>query len=56
MLSTLERKAGELYASGKSKLKSNPDAGKAELKRVAKIVPRSSPWVAKAQAALDSVD
>jgi pSer/pThr/pTyr-binding forkhead associated (FHA) protein len=54
VLSTLERKAGELYASGKAKLKTSPDAGKADLRRIPKIVPKSSSWVAKAQAALDA--
>ncbi|MEZ4369031.1 MAG: FHA domain-containing protein [Kofleriaceae bacterium] len=48
----LEKKAGELYASGIGKLKSDPAAAKAALGRIKKIVPKSSPWYQKAAKAL----
>ena len=52
VLTKLESEAGKLFTSGKTKLKSNRDAGLADLRRVSKIVPKSSPWVAKASKAI----
>jgi hypothetical protein len=45
---SLERKAGELYASGMKMLSSEPEDARALLRRVLKIVDASSPWYGKA--------
>ncbi len=52
VLTKLESEAGKLFTSGKGKLKSNRDAGLADLRRIGKIVPKSSAWVAKANKAI----
>jgi outer membrane biosynthesis protein TonB len=51
---SLERKAGELYASGMKQMSSAPEDAKALLRRVLKIVPLDSPWYTKAYKALNT--
>jgi hypothetical protein len=46
--SSLERKAGELYASAQKLRSSKPEEAKTLLRKIMKIVPADSPWYSKA--------
>ncbi|MBZ0238605.1 MAG: hypothetical protein K8M05_40205, partial [Deltaproteobacteria bacterium] len=46
--SSLERKAGELFASAQQLMKSQPEEAKNRLRTIMKIVPADSPWYSKA--------
>ncbi|MBE7450820.1 MAG: hypothetical protein HS111_18585 [Kofleriaceae bacterium] len=41
---SLERKAGELFASSQKPAKTQPDEAKSLLRTITKIVPADSPW------------
>ncbi len=46
--SSLERKAGEFYASAQKLMSSKPEEAKTLLRNIIKIVPADSPWYSKA--------
>lgn len=46
--SSLERKAGELFATAQKLLASSPEEAKTHLRSIMKIVPTDSPWYGKA--------
>ena len=50
---SLERKAGEFFATAQKLMASKPEDAKSLLRRVQKIVPPDSPWYAKAYKALN---